>query len=62
MMTLPLIPTLLVLGTCFGLVGSGIIFQITHNIKATVWMFIAVFAFAALYAALIMLQSSVVFQ
>ena len=61
-MTLPLIPTLLVLGACVGLIGSGVIFRITHNIKATVWMFIALFAFAALYAVLLMLQSSIVWQ
>ena len=61
-MALPLIPTMLILGACVGLVGSGITFRITHNLKATVLMFVAVFAFAALYATLLMLQSSIVWQ
>ena len=61
-MTLPYIPTVLILGALFGLVGSGLIFRITHNIKATVWIFIAVFAFAAFYAVMYMVQSNIVFR
>ena len=61
-MTLPLIPSMLVLGALVALVGSGVIFRITHNIKATVWMFIALFAFAALYAVMYLVQSNIVFR
>ena len=33
-MTLPYIPTVLILGALFGLVGGGMIFRITRNWRA----------------------------
>ena len=56
-MTLSLIPTMLILGAFFGLIGSGIIFRVTHNMKATALMFASVFAFAMLYTVLRLVQS-----
>ena len=33
-MTLPYIPTILILGALFGLVGGGMVFRITRNWRA----------------------------
>ena len=52
----PLIPTVLILGACFGIIGSGLTFWATHNYRATVITGVSVFAVALLYLALSVLQ------
>lgn len=55
-MTLPIIPTVLVLGACFGLLGGGLTFWATHNYRATAITAISVFTVALVYLALSVLQ------
>ena len=61
-MTVAFFPTMITLGLIVGLMASATTFAIMRNFKATVLMFIAVFAFAALSAILIVLQSNIVWQ
>lgn len=61
-MTVAFFPTMIALGLIVGLMASATTFAIMRNLKATVLMFIAVFAFAAIFTTLIVLQSSIAWQ
>ena len=56
-MALPLIPTMLILGVLFGLIGGGGVFWMTHNLKAVAITAASIFSFALLYLALLILEN-----
>lgn len=55
-MALPLIPTMLILGVLFGLIGGGGVFWMTHNLKAVTITAALIFSVALLYLVLRILQ------
>ena len=58
-MALPLIPTVLIIGAFFGLIGGGFIFWATHNFKAVAITAASIFSVALLYLALYILRYGV---
>ncbi len=58
-MALPLIPTVLIVGAIFGLIGGGGVFWMTRNLKAVAITAASVFSVALLYLTLRILQEGV---
>ena len=58
-MALPLIPTMLILGVLFGLIGGGGVFWMTRNLKAVAITAASIFSVALLYLTLLILQRGV---
>ena len=56
-MTLAFFPAMLALGVIVGIIASGTTFWMMRNYKATILMFCAIVSIAAIYAALVLLQS-----
>ena len=58
-MALPVIPTMLILGAIFGLIGGGGVFWMTRNFKAVAITAASIFSFALLYLGLYILRYGV---
>ena len=58
-MALPPIPTMLILGVLFGLIGGGGVFWMTHNFRAVAITAASIFSVALLYLALYILRYGV---
>ena len=58
-MALPLIPTVLIVGAIFGLIGGGGVFWMTHNLKAVAITAASIFSVALVYLILRILQQGV---
>ena len=58
-MALPPIPTMLILGAVFGLIGGGGVFWMTHNLKAVAITAASIFSVALLYLGMYILRYGV---